>query len=722
MKKLFFTTIALICLGTTAMAQAVLPTSWSFATTTLPTGWSTSGTDYYTASGNTPPAMKFDGTGDFLTINFTSSPGNLTYFIAGNSFAGGTFTVQESDLGSTWTTVHTYTTLPAGTYVQMTDALMSTTRYVRFFYTQKVTGNVGLDDVSISVGAATPEQEINVKQGTTTIPNNGTYAMSSAVNATTSTTFTIENLGTANTLNISNAQISGPNASEFVVSAFPATVGAASTGNLVIDFTPTASGTRNATLTISSNDTDEASYVINLIGYGGGSATEPAAQPTALTFSNVKTYRFNASFTPSSPAPQGYLVLRKKGSAITGVPADGTVYQRGDNVGDAQVVMSGAATSFTPNHIVASETYYFAVYAYNGDGTFRNYLTTAPLASSVTTPATMMPANEYNGISTASASFVADLHAHVNQHDMQFYSNYANLMIRNFVARDTTMNRRVVTCVYSGENKIYTEPFDFSSLGYSREHTYPHSWMPTNPAQDLPEYNDYHHLFPVNQNNANALRSNYPFGEVVTVTQEFLDCKFGLDANNHLVFEPRDAHKGDAARAMMYEAIAYTTVAGNNWGLPDPISSSIQYGQDQAILKQWHFQDPPSQLEISRNDYLDSLQDNRNPFIDNPNYACFVNFYNMSYESAGCFASVEEKLSANFMVFPNPATEVLNLNVDATTISAYEITDMQGRAVLKGDAKDETIVSINVADLKAGTYLVRATTPYGVAQKSIVVN
>ena len=41
-------------------------------------------------------------------------------------------------------------------------------------------------------------------------------------------------------------------------------------------------------------------------------------------------------------------------------------------------------------------------------------------------------------------------------------------MIPFFEARDTTLDRRVVTCVYSGENKIYTEPFDFTANGYSR--------------------------------------------------------------------------------------------------------------------------------------------------------------------------------------------------------------------------------------------------------------
>lgn len=720
MRKSIFLVLLSAFAYSVSVAQAVLPTSWSFTTTTLPVGWTESGTAFYTASGNTPPAMKFDNTGDYLIVNFASAPGALTYYLAGNSFTGGTFTVEESANGSTYTTLHSHTAPPAGVYQMYTDVPNSLTRFIRFIYTNKVSGNIGLDDVSIAVGAATPAQEINVKYGSTTIVSGGSQAVSSPVATMTPFVFTVENLGTANTLNISSAVISGPNAADFSVASFPSTVAATASQSLTVNFTPAVAGTRTAVLTINSDDSDEAAYVINLNGIGGNFATEPASQPTNLVFSNVKSYRLTGAFTATTA--DGYLVLRKKGSAITGVPVDGTVYQRGDIVGDGQVVYSGAGTSFLPNNIVASTAYYFVVYAYNGNGTYRNYLTTAPLAGNVTSLGSMQPAGYYSTISTSSPTFVTDLHNLTNPHQMQFYSNYGSLMVGLFAARDTTLDRRVITCVYSGENKIYSEPFDFTATGFSREHTYCHSWMPTNPAQALPEYNDYHHLFPTNQNNANALRSNYPLGKVVNVSSTYLGCKFGTDANGHQVFEPRDSHKGDAARAMMYEAICYTTVSGNNWGFPNPISGSIPYGQDQAILKQWNLQDMPDSWEISRNDFLDSLQSNRNPFVDNPNYACFINFTNVSYQSLGCTAAVEEALLNGFILYPNPVTNVLMMNVDATTITGYQITTMDGKVVKSADAINQVLVEVNIQDLKVGSYIVKVKTPYGETQKTIVKN
>lgn len=712
MKKNNAFTLLLVLLSFMGNTQAVLPTSWSFTTTNLPTGWSESGTMFYAASGNTPPAMKFDNTGDYLLINFNSNAGNLTYYLTGNSFAGGTFTVEESNLGTVWTTLHSHTSPPSATYAMFTDVPLATTRFIRFIYTNKVSGNIGVDDVNITIGAATPEQEINVKQGATTIVSGGSYFTSSSVASMTPSTFTIENLGTLTTLNIASATISGTNAADFSVASFPSSVLATSTGNLVLNFTPAASGTRVAVLTIASNDADEASYIVNLNGVGGTLSTEPSSQASNLVFSNVKTYRINASFTGTA-AVDGYLVLRKKGSPITGVPVDGTVYQRGDIVGDAQVVFSRNSTSFTPNNIIAGTTYYFAIYTYNGPNNFRNYNITAPLLGNSTTPATMLPASYYSTLNTGNSSFANNLHALVNPHQVQYYSYYANTMIYSFEARDTTLDRRVVTCVYSGENKIYTEPFDWASNGYSREHTYCHSWMPTNPATLLPEYSDYHHLFPTNLNDVNIVRNNNALGIVVNVTSTYLGSKFGTDANGQTVFEPRDEHKGDAARAMMYEAICYTTISGNSWALPSY--------QNQYLLKQWHFQDPPDNWEIARNDFVDSLQNNRNPFVDSIDYACFVNFSNMTYEPLACEASINELLNNGFITYPNPSKDEINLHVDATTISSYQIIDFQGRVVLSADVNNLALVKANISKLNAGTYLVKVVTPFGTAQRSIVI-
>ena len=100
------------------------------------------GSDYSDA-----PYLKFDGTDDHVIIRFDVEPGILSYDIKGNSFSGGTFTVQESGNGETYTDIVAYTEL--GGKENKTHTLASTSRYVKFIYTEKSSGNVALGNISI---------------------------------------------------------------------------------------------------------------------------------------------------------------------------------------------------------------------------------------------------------------------------------------------------------------------------------------------------------------------------------------------------------------------------------------------------------------------------------------------------------------------------------------------------------------------------------------------
>jgi endonuclease I len=613
----------------TATAQTTLPTNWSFATTTFPTGWSENGIGYYTGSGNTPPAAKLDGTGDWVEIYFSGAPGLLSYYVAGNSFVGGTFEVQESVNGTVWTTLRTFTdaNLPSATYAQFSDNPAAASRYIRFYYTNKVSGNVGLDDVLLYAAPAGPSQEINVKFNNVTVLTGGSVYFNSPVSTMTQENFLVQNLGTVSTLNIVSSTITGPNASEFVITSSPAAIAAQNNGTLTIDFTPTAPGIRSAILTIVSNDADEPAYVVNLNGIGGNFVNEPAAAPTNLSFTNVKSYRFELNWNAAVPAAEGYIVVRRDDAQTNDIPVDGTGYSVGDQIGQSKVAYIGTGTGFWANYIGANEDYFFKVYSFNGPVPFVNYLDATPLSGSIISAGSMQPSTYYNGISTSAPTFVSDLTSLTNPHTDNFYSNYGPRMVSKFWARDTSNGDKVLTCVYSGENLVYTEPFAWTT--YSREHTYAQSWMPSTTTSNDPEYSDYFNLFPVDQNNCNAVRSNYPLGEVVAPISTFMGARYGLNALGQTVYEPREEQKGDAARALFYMATCYNTTS-QNWGFPDPISTSIMYGQDQNLLKTWHYMDPPDAREIAKNDFIDSLQGNRNPFIDSMNYACYINFDNMT--------------------------------------------------------------------------------------------
>ncbi len=127
------------------VAPATLPFEYDGnGTGDLPNGLEVSGTGTYGSS----PAIKFDGTGDYAIIHFSDAPGKLTYDIKGNTFSGGTFTVQESEDGETYTDVAIHTELGA-TESEEYD-LNSASRYVKFIYTNKSNGNVALGNIAIS--------------------------------------------------------------------------------------------------------------------------------------------------------------------------------------------------------------------------------------------------------------------------------------------------------------------------------------------------------------------------------------------------------------------------------------------------------------------------------------------------------------------------------------------------------------------------------------------
>ena len=339
-----------------------------------------------------------------------------------------------------------------------------------------------------------------------------------------------------------------------------------------------------------------------------------------------------------------------------------------------------------------------------------------------------MPPSEYAAINTGSASFITDLQALVSPHTRILYGDYSRTIIEGFYEQDTTGGQKFVSCVYTNFKHIYTPPMDFSVI--SREHTIPQSWMLTvNDAtfDQAKEYQDYHNLFPVNQDNANAVRSNNPLGEVINVTSSFQEGKYGTDSRGITVYEPTDSHKGDAARAKMYMMLTYNGVSGN-WGLDNLLADADK--QDLDVLRSWHNQDPPSSKEISRNDYIDSLQGNRNPFIDNPNYACFIDFYNMTKinltapcaDGPNSAASINElNLNSSTSVFPNPSTNKVTVSIKGTEITSYIVTDVLGRVITEKNGLNNNNVVLDVEKFNNGTYIFITNTNLGTAKSTFVV-
>ena len=46
--------------------------------------------------------------------------------------------------------------------------------------------------------------------------------------------------------------------------------------------------------------------------------------------------------------------------------------------------------------------------------------------------------------------------------------------------------------------------------------------------------------------------------------------------------------------------------------------------EQEKVLRQWHKEDPVDANEMARNDKVEALQNNRNPYIDHPEYVDMI--------------------------------------------------------------------------------------------------
>ncbi len=152
----------------------------------------------------------------------------------------------------------------------------------------------------------------------------------------------------------------------------------------------------------------------------------------------------------------------------------------------------------------------------------------------------------------------------------------------------------LVTCVYTGRTtEAVGEKPDAEDM--NTEHTWPQSLG----AEELPARCDLHHLFPTDSG-ANSTRSAYPFGTVTgAVDWEEGGSRLGAGAGG-LVFEPREVHRGNVARAMWYFSMRY--------GFP------IDDDQHAAFLT-WHAADPVDATERARSKAIAVEQGVENPFV-----------------------------------------------------------------------------------------------------------
>lgn len=196
---------------------------------------------------------------------------------------------------------------------------------------------------------------------------------------------------------------------------------------------------------------------------------------------------------------------------------------------------------------------------------------------------------------------------------------------------------------------------------YNREHSIPKSWFGGGTKTNTPGA-DLMHIFPVD-GYINSTHNNLPYGEVandgkqktftnstclsgtaeaITVTNVHGVTSPVSYTGGTKVFEPTEAYKGDLARGYFATLLTWADLDGNGTDKWDYQPFTEEYGQyvfsgdyttdglfgftpyGIALMMNWTRGDAVSAKEINRNNGVEKIQGNRNPFIDLPELAEYI--------------------------------------------------------------------------------------------------
>ena len=296
-----------------------------------------------------------------------------------------------------------------------------------------------------------------------------------------------------------------------------------------------------------------------------------------------------------------------------------------------------------------------------------------------------------------------------------------------WTAYDSTdvRNSNQIWDIYSdipGGTPPYTYTYQTNQCGnynseadcYNREHSWPESWF----NGVAGPYTDLFHIYPTD-GWVNNKRGNYPYGEVAAPTYTSLNGgKLGPNTSAGYaltVFEPISEYKGDLARGYFYMTTRYMG-EDSAWSFSDAVTKSVIEPWAVCLLLKWHNQDVVSTKEINRNNAIYKIQNNRNPFIDHPEYADSI--FSCTLNGINTFAQAQVKLS----IFPNPSTDKVTIlfsqNISSATIS---LSNCIGQEIISQQIKNTNSLQLNVNNLAKGIYIVKVISGKYTSQQKLVI-
>ena len=256
------------------------------------------------------------------------------------------------------------------------------------------------------------------------------------------------------------------------------------------------------------------------------------------------------------------------------------------------------------------------------------------------------------------------------------------LYARIFIEGDT------VKCIYSDLPRFLPEGVDpsqflFGSGNENESINMEHGWPQAKGAGDGTDGNiNMHHLYP-SRVEINSDRGNYPFSEINDNTTQkwyYLGQEMSnipgvqIDEYSEFIsgeFEPREAAKGDIARAMFY----FWTIYRDDAVAADPDFFNLQVDD----LCQWHLEDPADEFEMLRNERISNYQDGKiNPFIVD----CSLVKRAYCNQLAACsMTSTNNETKTPSEIFYDPVQKQFRISGEGNTNWNFYIVNLIGQVI-----------------------------------------
>ncbi|MFD0962725.1 endonuclease [Pseudofulvibacter geojedonensis] len=228
---------------------------------------------------------------------------------------------------------------------------------------------------------------------------------------------------------------------------------------------------------------------------------------------------------------------------------------------------------------------------------------------------------------------------------------------------------------------------------WNREHVYAKSLATPSLQTDDPGAGTDIHSLRSCDGQMNSSRNNRPY--------ESGSGNAGITNNGN--WYPGDEWKGDVARMMMYIYVRYPSQClATNVGVGS--ASYSNFGDMPNIFLDWNEQDPVSQYERNRNDVLEGIQGNRNPFIDNPYLATIIWNGPIATDTWAVLSS-QDVWFKNVFVYPTLTEDYVYIEAGNKEEFVYYVYNTLGQLIKSGS----TDYKINLSNQLEGMYFIKLT-------------